>query len=235
MYFIYIDDSGDENTSIFTALVIPVENWRKTFWQIRYMRRELFKKYGIFINKELHATEFLAGKGGYTRRRFSKKRLAQIYMRVIQEIATLPEAMMFNVVLHKKDDVRAFDRLYDGIDEMMREQKNYALLFMDEGNNRTFTQIIRKKRKANHEKHMREKSNIESQEPEGGIIEDPIFKNSRSSYFIQLADFAAYALLRKERPIPSKTKYGLDKIFPLLSSILVMGANKNDSLGIIRE
>lgn len=42
------------------------------------------------------------------------------------------------------------------------------------------------------------------------ILEDPVFKVSQRSYFIQLADFCAYALLRRERPLASKTKYGLD-------------------------
>ena len=37
--------------------------------------------------------------------------------------------------------------------------------------------------------------------------------------FIQLSDFCAYALLCQERPIASKTKYGLDQAFDLLKPI----------------
>ncbi len=33
------------------------------------------------------------------------------------------------------------------------------------------------------------------------------------------SDFCAYALLRQERPIASKTKYGLDQAFNLLEPI----------------
>jgi hypothetical protein len=66
------------------------------------------------------------------------------------------------------------------------------------------------------------------------VIEDPFFKKSQQSYFIQLADFCAYALLRRERPLPSKTRYGLDQAFSLLSSILVRQASQRDSEGIIR-
>ena len=51
------------------------------------------------------------------------------------------------------------------------------------------------------------------------VLEDPFFKKSDQSYFIQLSDFCAYALLRQERPIASKTKYGLDQAFNLLESI----------------
>lgn len=66
------------------------------------------------------------------------------------------------------------------------------------------------------------------------IVEDPFFKKSDQSYFIQLVDFAAYALLRRERPIASKTKYGIDKIFNELSDILVREARPRDPNGIIR-
>ncbi|WP_456332469.1 DUF3800 domain-containing protein [Fervidibacter sacchari] len=70
--------------------------------------------------------------------------------------------------------------------------------------------------------------------PKQGACEIVPIKDSRQSYFIQLVDFCAYALLRRERPIPSKTKYGLDKAFNLLSPILVREANKDDPDGIIR-
>lgn len=66
------------------------------------------------------------------------------------------------------------------------------------------------------------------------IIEDPFFKKSEQSYFIQLTDFCAYALLRRERPVPSKTKYGIDQAFNLLSPILVREASTRDPEGIIR-
>jgi len=49
-----------------------------------------------------------------------------------------------------------------------------------------------------------------------------------------LVDFAAYALLRRERPIPSKTKYGLDQSFSILSPILAREARPRDPDGIIR-
>jgi len=42
-------------------------------------------------------------------------------------------------------------------------------------------------------------------------------------------DFAAYALLRRERPVASKRRYGLDKAFDLLYPILVREATRKDS------
>jgi hypothetical protein len=75
------------------------------------------------------------------------------------------------------------------------------------------------------------------------FLEDPFFKESRSSnfiqladFFIQLADFIAYALLRMERPIPSRTSLGYDQMYSVLDAIVFKECNRNDprGLGIIR-
>ena len=68
------------------------------------------------------------------------------------------------------------------------------------------------------------------------IIEDPIFKDSKTSYFIQLVDFCAYALLRSERPIASRSALGYDTMYELLRPITMPINNRHDprGLGIIR-
>lgn len=51
---------------------------------------------------------------------------------------------------------------------------------------------------------------------------------------VRMVDFSAYALLRRERPVPSKTKYGLDMAFNSLAPILMRKATRKDPEGIIR-
>jgi len=69
------------------------------------------------------------------------------------------------------------------------------------------------------------------------IIEDLFFRDSARSYFIQMADFCAYALLRSEMPLASKNKYGLNQSFNLLTPICLPQCFARDprKLGIIRE
>ena len=56
------------------------------------------------------------------------------------------------------------------------------------------------------------------------LIEDPLFKPSHHSYFLQFADVVAFSLLKKEvPPSPNVTRYGLDKMFDLLKPVLVRG------------
>jgi hypothetical protein len=66
------------------------------------------------------------------------------------------------------------------------------------------------------------------------IIEDPVFKDSQQSYFIQLVDFAAFSLLRREDQIASRNRYDIHTALDLLGPILVRQASRKDPEGIIR-
>ena len=77
-------------------------------------------------------------------------------------------------------------------------------------------------------------SEITKNIPIDRILEDIFFKDSAHSHFIQLADCTAYALLRKEKPLPSKSKYGIDKAFDILRPVTVKACNPADQDGIIR-
>ena len=45
------------------------------------------------------------------------------------------------------------------------------------------------------------------------ILRDPIFVDSHADYLIQLADFVAFALLKREvQPTPLVSRYGIDKM-----------------------
>lgn len=73
--------------------------------------------------------------------------------------------------------------------------------------------------------------------PNDRLIEDPIFRASITSYFLQLADFIAYALLKSETPAtPLVQKYRLHEAYQRLEPILVKVASKQDhrGLGIVR-
>ena len=70
--------------------------------------------------------------------------------------------------------------------------------------------------------------------PTVNILEDPIFRSSKSPYMIQCADFTAYALFQKEKPTPARRKYGLNESF---GQILFRACNtkaSKDEYGIIR-
>lgn len=238
MHLFYIDDSSDEQLCAFSALALPVDQWQAAFQKMKEWRRYLRRDYGIFVYKELHAWKFVSGRGRPSDRIITKSQRVAIYREGIRLVANLPGARLFNAVFSHKEDERAFGWLLNHINRTLQAWGGYGLLICDEGKEAIYTRLVRRMGRFNPIPSQfgrwldtgRGYRNV----PIDRIVEDPFFKKSDQSYFIQLVDFVAYALLRKGRPIASKTKYGIDKAFGDLFDILAREARPRDPEGIIR-
>ena len=198
------------------------------------------KRFGIFVYKELHAWKFVSGRGHIADREVSKYIRNRIFQETLALITRMPGVKLFNAAFPRKQDEKAFEWLLNRIERTLQPDawKSFGLLFCDEGKEASYTKLVRRMRIFNYipsQFGFWQGTGTSSQNiPIIRIVEDPVFKKSEQSYFIQLVDFCAYALLRRERPIPSKNRYGLDKAFSILDPIKFRDANKKDPEGIIR-
>lgn len=112
----------------------------------------------------------------------------------------------------------------------MEAWDSYALLICDEGKENEYTRLSRKLVKFNPIRVGPYFNNVTTHK----ILEDPFFKPSHRSYFIQLADFCAYGLLRREQRLASKDRYGIHRSFDALKDVVVRDAYPRDPMGIIR-
>ena len=206
MHLTYIDDSGDEELCVFSALTIRADKWNFCLKEIKNFRHDIQTSDGISIYREFHAWQFVSGRGKIADGIVPKGRRCQIFKQTLQMVSMLPEARLFNTVFPAKASEPAYEALLGSINQNLQQQDSHAILICDEGKETIHTKLVRRMQTL-------ENGAIDR------ILEDPFFKQSDQSYFIQLSDFCAYALLRQERPIASKTKYGLDQAFNLLESI----------------
>jgi hypothetical protein len=237
MYLVYIDDSGDEKSRCYSALIIHESSWKQVQAEVKRFRRNLKISDGMFVTKELHATEFVAGRGNIGERIVPKGRRCEIFHETLGLIASLPNVHLMNAISSKANERVIFERLINRINAAMSYWRSNAIVFHDEG--KDYTHLIRRMCVYNP---IRSKygawpggspiKNI----PLERILEDIVYRDSKQSAFIQLADFCAYALFRSEFPIPSKTKYGLDKAIEILHPVCIKTAYQKDPkrLGIIR-
>ena len=206
MHLIYIDDSGDEELCAFSALTIRADKWNSCLEKVKRFRHALQTSDSISVYTEFHAWKFVSGRGRISDGIVTKGRRCQIFKQTLQMVATFPETRLFCVVFPTKKIEPAYETLLRGINRTLQRWDSHAILICDEGKDVIYTKLVRRLQTLKNGAIDR-------------IIEDPFFKQSEQSYFIQLSDFCAYALLRQERPIASKTKYGLDQAFNLLESI----------------
>jgi hypothetical protein len=239
MWFAYIDESKEQNSIfVYSALILRGESWASVFSTVKDFRKKLKEQYGIFLSHELHAWKFASGKGQIADRPLSKSERAQIFRETLEFLASCGKFRLFASV--NTQELYAFERLINRLNRTAEEHNEHVLLFCDQGQEVEFTRRIRKMRVHNpipSNRGIWDDGDAQTRNiPVTRIVEDPIFKDSKDSYFIQLVDFCSYALLRMERPIPSRTVLGYDRMYGLLAPIIVPAANPRDprGLGIIR-
>lgn len=276
--FFYVDESHDSDKYCLSAISIRHSDWKECFDKVREHRTNLKRDHGIYISKEIHARDLIAGKGKISPQIIGKWQRSRIFHGLLQLISSLPQVWVFNVCLDKGNypdpQMTAWDRLLNRIERTMLEQENVELparrrlarsivlnvssedyekiterlniyraratIIADEGREYEITKALRKMHVFNHIPSRyggwaggKATKNITTDR----IIEDPVFKASERSYFIQLADCVAYALLKREvEPTPKIHKYGIDKMFDqTISSVCFLKASPRDPLGIVRS
>ncbi|MEX2304339.1 MAG: DUF3800 domain-containing protein [Bryobacterales bacterium] len=238
MHLLYIDDSGDDQVYGFVALAIPIQGFRPVLLQIKELRRRLRQSDGIYINREFHAVDFVAGRGRIADRVVTKWRRCEIFRETVALATRLPGVRLFCAFGSRDQKLRTLERLINRINRAMREWESHGVLFFDEGEEKAYTKLVRKMGVYNpiRSAYGRWPNGSEYQNmPIESVVEDPSFRRSKQSYFIQLADFCGYALLQYERPTsnPRRQRYRLHDVFPTLEPICVPEASPHP-FGIIR-
>jgi len=276
--YFYVDESFDADLFCLSAIVIRHTEWKRCFDEVRAHRVMLRDRFGIRLRREIHAHEFVSGRGSLGPQVVGKWQRASIFLGLLELVANLPQVMLFNVCLnkhqHRDPQMVAWDRLINRIERTMlkmeqvelpkREQLlakigtslssielddlrkrvlNYrarAMVIADEGREGEIVKALRRMHvfnpvpsKYGERAPGQRTKNITTDR----IIEDPVFKESHRSYFVQLADCVAYALLKREAPPTSRIrKYGIHQMFDASpAKQCFRKASAGDPLGIVRK
>lgn len=245
LHLIYVDESYDQSRFVMTGLVVEDASWRAVFNATKAFRQRLKADYGIRLSAELHAKDFVRDcSDGVSIRKLSQSERRHIFDLVLAHMSSQPIALL-NVCL----DVARFggvtathriavERLANRVQTMTRVAGSYAIGIFDEGKEAEVRRLVRR---------MSVYNPIPS--AFGGwtngtgmknivldrFLEDPFFKSSHASYFLQLVDFAAWSLLKREvAPSPFIARFEYQRAHQLLEPICFRPASRNDRLGIVR-
>jgi len=166
------------------------------------------------------------------------ERLVNRIERTLLEYETQERAFRRGLI-SELEEARVSNVLRERIERRLMTYSPRAVILADEGREAEITKAIRKMRVFNPIPSQfgvwpsgRVTQNITADR----IIEDPIFKRSDRSYFIQLVDCVAFALLKREvTPTPHIRKYGINEMFDqTVASVCFRKASPRDPLGIVR-
>ena len=230
MHLVCVDDSKGDRLACFAALIIPATEWRNAIDHLHNTRRHMRDSDGLFIRREIHATDFLTERGRVADRFLPLAARVRLFNFMLSSITRLPGAQIMYACSHKSQEDRLFEYLLNRIQRNMQACDSSAMIFSDEG--KQYDAILRARRKANYIPSRYGTAPINR--PMDRIIEDINYRDSARSYFVQAADCLAFTLLRHESPTPRLQPFGFPDSIRITEPAIVKQANRNDELGIIR-
>ncbi|HWG43219.1 MAG TPA: DUF3800 domain-containing protein [Gemmataceae bacterium] len=129
--FFYVDESYDARLFCLTAIVIRHTEWKRCFDEVRAHRVSLRDRFGVRLRREIHAHELVSGHGRLGPQVIGKWQRSRIFLGLLELVAKLPNVMLFNVCLERKNhpdpQMIAWDRLINRIERTMLKMEQDEL------------------------------------------------------------------------------------------------------------
>lgn len=228
MYFCYVDESGDcgaydaamPNKSgspyfILAGLIVHAEKWKFSLEVLKTFRKKLAAQCYLPYDVELHCSEMIDPHKCKEYTQISIADRWQIIEAFAEKIGGNDAFSIIASVINKSESTlpsneyftTSITKLYKAYDHFLKERKQLGIVLFDRSNERTTQTHVRKLMGTGSTRDFVPGIIVNQ------VIEDPIFRVSSDSIFIQAADVIAYTLKEKEFPQTSRKKYNADRIF----------------------
>jgi hypothetical protein len=254
MYLMYVDESGDcglvnspTRYFVLTGLVVHELRWQTYLDRLIAFRQQMKQHFGLRLREELHASAMVNRPGSLVRIK-RHDRLA-ILRAFADELAAMTDLNLVNIVVDKQgkpDDYDVFGIAWRALIQRFENtlsHRNFAgpanpdecgMLFPDHTDDKKLTGLLRQMRRYNPVPNQAAYGVGYRNLALSKIIEDPNFRESDHSYFIQAADLAAFLLYQSLEPSGYMRKKGGHNYFQRLAPILCKAASSKDPQGIVR-
>ena len=229
---------------IVCGVVISSRNWQQQLDSLVLARNSVLDPLGIPRRIELHAREILHPSISSPFRRLrNKKSRIDLYRQLLRGIDhALPEMRIIAVCVCKPLNEATtqqmhrsvFDHAWTGLigrfDALLSTSvaPTTGMILADETDESRLRSLVRRMRRLGQPSNPEicAKHRVPSAEGRATrglhwIVEDAVLRQSQHSYFVQIADLAAYALYLREWPRGSLRRYGGDRLFELLEHKLI--------------
>lgn len=180
MRIFYVDDSGNESLTTFTAIGIPTRRWGPALRSWLTWRRQLREVHGVDVQYRLHATDWVAGRGRpaegpHSVLNRSKSARWEVYVAALDVLASMPELQVLTVHHPGSGREAAYRLLMRRLEALLEPESEQALVVIDGASDEL--------------RLMHRELDLGS----CAIIEDPWKRDAHGSQWLQAADLVAYA------------------------------------------
>lgn len=215
MYLAYVDESGStgaveaggSKSFVLGCVLVRDGEWAATFDGLIGYRRFLKARFGVPVRAEIKANHILQNADAFRTLALSERARHAIYQGHLRLNAKLG-LKVFAIVI-RKEQIRSGDPhdfawtfLLQRLERFTTKQGSQALIVHDEGNEGRVRALARKSRRAGIAGSAISPGFLRV--PFRGLVDDPVARRSHESYFLQLADLAAYAAFRRVYPPPAR-------------------------------
>lgn len=249
MYFCYVDESGDcgaykaEDPKksgsayfILAGLIVASSKWKISLDTLKAFRKQLARESYLPYNIEFHCTDMI---DPHKTKEFTSISVPDRWKLIDRYADLIGSQASFSVITVIIDKVKsklvqgdylttAVTKLYQAFDEFLKVEKENGLLFFDRANEKHINTHVRKLLGTGASAETIPNIRI------GWVIEDPIFRVSTDSMFIQSADVIAYTLKEMDFPQASRKKHQADMIFKRRLLNALFKSKIADADGVIR-
>lgn len=251
----YTDESGDTGFSsnssryfVLCGIVVHELRWKNNLDQIINFRKRMKGSFGLHLREEIHAAHFITRPGSLVR--IARNDRLTILRLFADQLSSMSDLNIISVVIDKSKRQAGFDvfehawKLLIQRFENTISRRNFhgpmnaderGMLFPDNTDVKKLTALIRKMRYFNPIPNQQSFSagyrNLTLQ----NTIEDPNFRDSSNSYFIQAADLVAYLLYQHYAPNAYMKKKQGNNYFLRLDPILCKVASSRNQYGIVES
>ena len=249
MYFCYVDESGDcgrydpekpDKTGspyfILSALIVPADRWKISLDALKSFRKQIAAQAYLPYSIEFHCAEMI---DPHKIKEYTQISVKDRWMLIEKFAETIGQHTPFRIITVVIDKINcglnpdeyltsAITKLYQAFDQFLKTENQNGILLFDRANEKAINTHVRKLLGTGSSGVTIPGIRI------GWVIEDPIFRISADSIFIQAADVIAYTLKEQEFPQGARRKLQADKIFSrkLKDSLFVSQFAAED--GVIR-
>lgn len=218
MLMAYIDDSGDPGadpksssmTFVLGCVLVDSNSWNPALDDLIRLRKNLNHKFNLPIRAEVKADYLLRSKGDLESLNYPSWVRRLIYRAHLKQLQQSGLFQVFSVVIHKSghstsDEIfeAAWVALFQRLQRTSEALGNVPVIIMhDEGHANEVRTLARKSRRWMTAGAAFGSASFKVSFT--NLVEDPVSKHSKDSYFIQAADLVAYASFRRIIPPPPK-------------------------------